>query len=449
MANKILVVDDEPDVENLFQQFFRSQIKKGELTFVFAENGSVALEKLKTDSEIDVVFTDINMPVMDGLTFLGKKKENNLLQKTVVISAYGDMQNIRTAMNRGAFDFITKPITFEDLQLTLIKSIEEMELLKKGIEAQKNLILMQHEKEIALIEKAEAQQQALQNLQEKEKLILFQNELLESQVIERTKEVVYQKELLEIKNKEILDSIHYANGLQQAILPPENELRSLLPKSFIYFLPKDIISGDFYWFHSSDDKIIIVAADCTGHGVAGALMSVLGTSLLNQIVNEKSVTVPAQILKQLNSSVINSLNKSETDSHAGMDIAICSIDMKNMNLEFAGAKRPLWIIRSGELLQYHGDKFSIGSQFWDNESFANHSISILPNDSVYLFSDGFADQFGGEFGKKLMTNNFKEELMFIQNKNMNEQGKLLGEYFEKWKGINEQVDDVLVIGIKV
>lgn len=449
MASKILVVDDEADVESLFRQFFRVQIKKGELTFVFAANGSVALEKLIADQEIDVVFTDINMPVMDGLTFLEKKKENNLLHKTVVISAYGDMQNIRTAMNRGAFDFITKPITFEDLQLTLIKSIEEMELLKKGIEAQKNLIQMQHEKEIALIEKAEAQQQALQSLQEKEKLILFQNELLESQVTERTKEVLYQKELLEIKNKEILDSIHYANSLQQAILPPENELRSLLPQSFIYFLPKDIISGDFYWFHSSDDKIIIVAADCTGHGVAGALMSVLGTSLLNQIVNEKGIQTPSLILKQLNSSVISSLNKSETDSHAGMDIAICSIDLKNMNLEFAGAKRPLWIIRNGELLQFAGDKFSIGSQHWDKELFTNHSISILHGDLVYLFSDGFSDQFGGEHGKKIMTNNFKELLICNQNKNMNEQRILLGDYFEKWKGNNEQVDDVMVIGIKV
>ena len=449
MASKIFVVDDEADVESLFRQFFRVQIKKGELTFVFAANGSVALEKLIADQEIDVVFTDINMPVMDGLTFLEKKKENNLLHKTVVISAYGDMQNIRGAMNRGAFDFITKPITFEDLQLTLIKSIEEMELLKKGIEAQKNLIQVQREKEIALIEKAEAQQQALQSLQEKEKLILYQNELLESQVIERTKEVVYQKELIEIKNKEILDSIHYAKSLQEAILPPENELRGLLPQSFIFFLPKDIISGDFYWFESTGDKIIIAAADCTGHGVAGALMSVLGTSLLNQIVNEKHIQSPSLVLKQLNNSVVGSLNKSDSDSHSGMDIAVCSIDIKNKIIEFAGAKRPLWIIRNGELLITSGDKFSIGSQYWDKELFTNHSISILHGDLVYLFSDGFTDQFGGEHGKKLMTNNFKELLIYNQNKNMNEQRILLGDYFEKWKGNSEQVDDVMVIGIKV
>ena len=449
MASKVLVVDDEPDVESLFRQFFRSQIKKGELTFVFAENGSDALDKLRVYPDIDVVFTDINMPVMDGLTFLEKKKENNHLQKTVVISAYGDMQNIRTAMNRGAFDFITKPITFEDLQLTLVKSIEEMELLKKGIEAQKSLIQSQHEKEIALIEKAEAQQQAMQSLQEKEKLILFQNELLESQVAERTKEVLYQKELLEIKNKEIMDSIHYANSLQKAILPPENELRTLFPQSFIFFKPKDIISGDFYWFNSKADKIIVVAADCTGHGVAGALMSVLGTSLLNQIVNEKGITVPDQILKKLNNSVINSLNKSEADAHAGMDVAICSMDLKSMKLEFSGAKRPILILRKGELLQYTGDKFSIGSQYWDNESFTHHSISILTDDSIYLFSDGFVDQFGGENGKKIMTSNFKELLISIQNNKMREQGILLNEYFESWKGKNEQVDDVMVIGIKI
>ncbi len=178
-------------------------------------------------------------------------------------------------------------------------------------------------------------------------------------------------------------------------------------------------------------------------------MSVLGTSLLNQIVNEKGIQTPSLILKQLNSSVISSLNKSDADSHAGMDIAICSIDLKSKTIEFAGAKRPLWIIRNGELISTSGDKFSIGSQFWDKESFTNHSISIATNDSVYLFSDGYADQFGGEHGKKLMTTNFKDLLISNQNKNMNEQRIVLSEYFEKWKGSNEQVDDVMVIGIKI
>ncbi len=449
MPNKILVVDDEPDVEHLFTQFFRSRIKKGELVFVFAENGLVALEKLKADYEIEVVFTDINMPVMDGLTFLGKIKEHELLQKAIVISAYGDMENIRTAMNHGAFDFITKPITIDDLNVTLEKAIREMEILKRGIAAQNNIESMQHEKEIALLEKAEAQEEALKNLKEKEKLILYQNELLEAQVNERTHEVIYQKELLERKNKEILDSIHYAKGLQDAILPPENQFRSLFPESFIFYLPKDIVSGDFYWIDSTDDKILIVGADCTGHGVAGALMSVLGTSLLNQIVNEKGVTVPSDILNHLQNSVINSLKKSEADTHAGMDIAICCFDLKKNELQFAGAKRPLWLIRNGELIIYSADKFSIGSQYYENESFTNQNIAIQKDDSIFIFSDGYPDQFGGEKGKKLMTNNFKELLLSIQSKSMNEQWILLNQYFQNWKGNNEQVDDVMVIGIRI
>src|ERR1041384_398769 len=209
---KILVVDDEADLERLITQIFRKPIKNGELSFVFAENGAVALEKLIADPLIDILFTDINMPVMDGLMLLTKIKEHNLLQKAVVISAYGDMSNIRTAMNRGAFDFVTKPIDFEDITTTLTKAIHETEIFKEGLTAKSNL-------EKALSEKAEAQQQALHNLQEKEKLILNQNEMLEKQVAERTVEVIHQKELIEIKNKEILDSIRYAKHLQEAILP--------------------------------------------------------------------------------------------------------------------------------------------------------------------------------------------------------------------------------------
>ena len=165
MASKILVTDDEPDLELIIAQKFRSRIKSGDLEFQFAENGAVALEKLQADPTFDLVFTDINMPVMDGLTLLGKIRENDIQAKAVVISAYGDVRNIRTAMNRGAFDFIIKPIDLEDLDVTLTKALKEIEILKQGIEAK-------HKLEVALIEKATAQAEALQNLQEKEKLIL-------------------------------------------------------------------------------------------------------------------------------------------------------------------------------------------------------------------------------------------------------------------------------------
>ncbi|HKR07141.1 MAG TPA: response regulator [Bacteroidia bacterium] len=446
---KILVADDEPDVERLISQIFRARIKKGELSFVFAENGAVALEKLQTDPSIDLIFTDINMPVMDGLELLSKIKENNFIQKAVVISAYGDLKNIRTAMNRGAFDFVTKPIDFDDLTTTLLKAISEMEILRQGIEAKSNL-------EKALIEKAEAQQQALTSLQEKEKLILYQNELLEQQVKERTSEINLQKQLIEVKNKDILDSIHYAKRLQQAILPSSEKIKKYLPESFILYQPKDIVSGDFYWVGNAGDLAIIVAADCTGHGVAGALMSMIGISLLNQIVNEKGITTPSLILDQLHSSVIAALKQTENDSHHAMDIAVCCFDLSGANLnkekseiQFAGANRPLWVIRNNELETIRPDKIPIGGLYAErNKSFLN-TVQLTVNDTLYLFTDGYADQFGGEKGKKLMSKTFKEILLSIQKMNMGEQEVFLKNYFEKWKGDNEQVDDILVIGIRV
>jgi sigma-B regulation protein RsbU (phosphoserine phosphatase) len=411
--NKILVVDDEADVERLISQIFRSRIKKGELNFVFAENGAVALEKLRSDPFIDLIFTDINMPVMDGLELLTKIKENNFIQKAVVISAYGDLKNIRTAMNRGAFDFVTKPIDFDDLTTTLLKAVNEMEILKQGMEAQDKL-------QTALIEKAEAQQQALTNLQEKEKLILLQNEMLEEQVKERTTEIIKQKELIELKNRDILDSIHYAKRLQQAILPPPGKLKNYLPESFILYGPKDIVSGDFYWIGSCDHLLIIAAADCTGHGVAGALMSMIGISLLNQIVNEKGITTPSLILDQLHSSVIAALKQTDHDSHHAMDIGICCIDLTNRleagqkcTIQFAGANRPLWIIRNNELESIKPDKISIGGIYTERNKSQLYTIEINAKDSLYLCTDGYADQFGGANGKKLMSKLFKEQLLSV------------------------------------
>jgi sigma-B regulation protein RsbU (phosphoserine phosphatase) len=438
---KVLVVDDEPDVEALIPQIFRSRIRKGELAFEFAENGAIALQKLKADAAFDLIFTDINMPVMDGLTLLAKLKEHELIQKAVVISAYGDLKNIRTAMNRGAFDFITKPIDFEDIEATLMKAIREMEILRQGLEARSNL-------EKALIEKAEAQQDALLHLQEKEQLILSQNEMLEQQVKERTIEVIHQKELVEVKNKEILDSIHYAKRLQDASLPSSEYIKTFLPESFILFQPKDIVSGDFYWLGSTGDLIIIVAADCTGHGVAGALMSMLGISLLNQIVNERGITSPSLILDQLDSLVTSALKKNANESHAGMDIAICNIDFKKKQLQYSGANRPLWIIRGNEIEIIKADRFSIGGLNIGLRQPTLNERSLNKNEMLYIFTDGFADQFGGEYGKKLMSKNFMNLLLSIREKDCDEQNEFLKNYFEKWKGDNEQVDDILVIGFR-
>ena len=435
MAYKILVADDEPDVPDLIRMMFRSKIKSGEIQFDFAENGEHALKKLAEDPAIDLLFTDINMPVMDGLTLLNKLKELDHIQKAVVISAYGDLKNIRTAMNRGAFDFVTKPIDREDLEVTLKKAMDEMQVFRQGLEARKNL--------------AAAQQQALEAMQEKERLILYQNELLERQVTERTLEVIQQKEIIEIKNREIIDSIQYAKRLQEAILPPEKLVKLYFPFSFIYYLPKDIVAGDFYWVDADDEYIWFAVADCTGHGVAGALMSMLGVSLLNQIVREKQVKDPSQILEHLNEGVIKALKQEETEGNEGMDILLCRFDLQYRRCEFAGANRPLWMIRNDELHEFKTDKLPIGGLQFGEKKFNIQKIDLQKGDRLYLFTDGYADQFGGESGKKFMTKKLKELLIRISSRPVQVQKTLLANHFIEWKGEMEQVDDVLVAGIAI
>ena len=243
MANTILVVDDEPDVEMLITQQFRSMIRAGLLQFEFAANGQVALDLLHQNKNIDIVFTDINMPVMDGLTLMNRMKEANLTPKTIVISAYGDIANIRSAMNQGAFDFITKPIDLADLEVTMNKAINENEIFKQGIAAKINLDLTMREKEIAVMEKIAAQNEALENLKEKEKLILHQNEILELKVEERT------YELMEEKKK--------ADQLLLNILPAETaeELKATGTALAKHFDEVTVFFADFIGFAKISEKL--------------------------------------------------------------------------------------------------------------------------------------------------------------------------------------------------
>jgi serine phosphatase RsbU (regulator of sigma subunit) len=291
----------------------------------------------------------------------------------------------------------------------------------------------------------------------RDKKFQYEKQVLEEKISIRTVEVLQQKfelekknELIAEKNKEMTDSLNYAKRIQAAILP-KTELIHAEFESFILYLPKDIVSGDFYSFSKKNEKILVAAADCTGHGVAGAIMSMIGSSLINQIVNEKGITDPAEILNQLNLGIIDSLRQAENSSHDGMDVSLCSFDLKNMELTFAGANRPLWLLRNGSMETFKSDKFPIGGlQIVRTESFTNHFIKLEKGDSIYLFSDGYADQFGGMLGKKLMTKKFKEVLLSIQNRSMKEQGDYLHQFIKDWMGgAFEQVDDIMVIGIKI
>ena len=282
--------------------------------------------------------------------------------------------------------------------------------------------------------------------------------ILEQKVKERTQEVVKQKD--EIDNQkskleelynDVTDSIRYAKRLQDSILPPKRYIESLFPSSFVLFKPKDIVSGDFYWMNKIGSKHIFAAVDCTGHGVPGAFMSLVGANGLNAAVKEHRLQSPGKILDDLNNYASESLYK-QGDENAvrdGMDIAICSIDYKKMLLEYSGAYNPLYVVRNNEIVITKGDKFAIGSFNPYTKSFSTHKIPLMVGDIIYVFSDGYADQFGGIKGKKFMYKQFRETLLSIKDLSMEDQKSALDQKIETWKGSYEQVDDILIIGVQI
>jgi len=266
-------------------------------------------------------------------------------------------------------------------------------------------------------------------------------------IIQEQKEVVeIAHHELEEKNKEIIDSIIYAKRIQSAILPPAKLIKEYLKESFILYKPKDVVSGDFYWLEQKNSKVFFAAADCTGHGVPGAMVSVVCNNALNRSVREYGLTIPGEILDKTRDIVVQEFKKSEEDVKDGMDIALCSIE--GMKLQYAGAYNPLWVIRSGELIEMKANKQPIG-QFDNLKLFKTYSFDLEQGDAIYIFSDGYVDQFGGEKGKKFKSKVFRELLLSIQNKTMEEQNTSIDDAFEIWKGDLDQLDDVCVIGVRV
>jgi serine phosphatase RsbU (regulator of sigma subunit) len=268
-------------------------------------------------------------------------------------------------------------------------------------------------------------------------------------VTSRQKEIIeHQKEVVEEKQKEILDSINYAKRIQNAILPPQRIVKEYLQNSFILYKPKDIVAGDFYWLEYKNEKVLFAAADCTGHGVPGAMVSVVCNNGLNRSVREHGITNPGKILDKTREIVIQEFEKSDDEVKDGMDISICSLSLSTLTLEWAGANNPLWIIRNFELTEYKPDKQPIG-KLENPQPFKSHSIQLEKGDAIYIFTDGLQDQFGGDKGKKFRASQLKEILIKNQTKSMDEQKQIIDDAFENWKGSLEQVDDVCIIGLRV
>jgi len=281
-------------------------------------------------------------------------------------------------------------------------------------------------------------------------LIRANREYKEREKIAR--QIMLQKEELTLKNKSITDSINYARRIQNAMLPPLKLLKSYFPQSFLFYLPKDIVSGDFYWINKLYNKIFISAVDCTGHGVPGAFMSIIGFELFRKITNIEGLTRPSDILNKLNEDFHEIFRDVENVVlRDGMDVAFCAIDINDMILEFSGAFNPLYLIRDNKITEIKGDRFAIGideTNFKD-QTFKNHMIPLQEGDLIYIFSDGFADQFGGPEGKKFKYRRFRHLLLNIHQLPMEDQRNILETSLREWKGDHEQVDDVMVMGIKV
>lgn len=332
-------------------------------------------------------------------------------------------------------------------------------------------------------EKKLAQERIIDQMKENEKLKDKVNQELEQKVQERTREINEQKDEIEAQrdeieaqrdmvfgqNKEITDSISYAQRIQAAVLPHKEYMDEIISEYFVLYKPRDIVSGDFYWIREVKRSLIVVAADCTGHGVPGAFMSMLGITLLNEQLGKSSIDEPGEILGQLRAKIKEMLVQQGSihDQKDGMDMAIAIFDKEKRELQFAGANNPLYLIRNREqlngnefesgatvetdnslLFELKGDKQPIGIH-WEETDFTSHLIKLQKHDTIYLFSDGYVDQYGGENRKKFKTPRFKELLLSVQAESMDRQKQLIDNAFESWRGNIEQIDDVCVIGLRV
>ena len=353
----------------------------------FALNGKSALEWLQR-REFDLVLLDVMMPEIDGFEVCRRIKQDPVLRHIpiIFITARDDEESIVSGFKSGAVDYITKPFKRNELLSRVSTHLE----LKKARE------------EIAL------------------------------------------------KNKSITSSINYARRIQQSILPSDEMIKKILPESFVLYRPKEIIGGDFFWIHNIGDKIIVAVADCTGHGVPGSIVSMLGISLLNEIFWKKNMYNADEILRELRKKIKLTFYRQDQNftQRDGMDMALCVIDKKKKQLQYAGALMPLILIRNNDIIEIKGDKQSV-ALYKEEVDFTAHLINYGPTDLFYLYSDGIINQFRENDSEKFKTRRFKELLLEIHHLPIQNQGKFIEERFEKWRGKRDLLDDVCVFGFSV
>ena len=454
---------ERKDQPKIALRYFMKSLRIGQQEGV--EKEQIGLSYLKVGSaykylgnpSLALSYQDSSLQIAKELNSFGMISRNYFLQSKI----YTEMGNFSKAN-----EALTNYISYKD-SLISEQSLQQINQLSAQYENEKK------ELEISNLEKDKIAQQAEIKQQETESLlylvglglaillivfvsIAFLQKRKANLLIQKQKdEIEIQKDIVEEKNSEILDSISYAKRIQQSILPPKQVVKNYLPESFILYLPKDIVSGDFYWMETTtnnkgEDTILFAAVDCTGHGVPGAMVSVICHNALNKAVQEFKLTSPAAILNKVEELVQESFSDIDESVNDGMDIALCALNYNNKEIQYAGANNPLWIIRnnSKEIEEVRANKQGIGG-IRKKELFDNNIIQLQTGDSIYIFSDGYADQFGGPKGKKIMRKQFKEILLNVVEQDSAKQKELLQQNFETWKGNLEQIDDVCVIGVRI
>lgn len=417
---KILVIEDE----TIIQETLAEILQLSDYDVILAENGKVGLNKALR-SFPDLVLCDMMMPRMNGIDTIKAFRDHNTLKYIpfVFLSALKEMSDVRVGMNLGAEDYLTKPFKTREVLKVIDLQLKKVAKNRKQTEAIVNY----------RIEK----------------------------VIEELKTKALENE------QKWLDCLRSAGRIQSVILPKESDITALFENNFIYYRPKDIVSGDFYWAQDLGDTKLIAVADCTGHGISASLLTFCCYNGLNLAVKHYGLKEPKEILEKVNELVLNFLKEhGRNNSELGMDILICAINEKEKTLSYAGAKRPLYIItdelkvsegavtssykqkRGKPLFKIKGSLFTIGSTN-RKADLKQHTIQYKTGDQIYLCSDGYADQFGGSLDKCFKSSNLIQLLLSIQNESLKEQKRELVQTFSLWKGTQEQTDDVTVMGIKL
>ena len=431
-ANKILIVDDI--YENI--EIANATLCEESYSILEATSGKQAIE-IVMDYIPNLILLDIMMPGLNGFDVCKILKRDTKTKDIPIIflTAKTDEETIVQAFDVGGVDYITKPFNPAEL-IARVRTHISIQLQRIKIQ--------NHEKNL------ESQNQLLN---------ILNRDLhkLNQQIAEKTEKLVSSKQLIEEQNRDIISSITYAKRIQNALMPTEIFFRNYLPDHFIINIPRDIVSGDFYWMKQIADKVFFAVADCTGHGVPGAFISVLGMTLLNEIVDRKNLFQTNEILDELRKQIMMLLHQdfiTKKTVHDGIDIALCSFNLDNYKLQYSGANNHLTLINKNsetnkyELNEIKADRMPVSS-YVILKTFTKHDIQLEKGDLIYLYSDGFPDQFGGIKGKKFYKKRLRELLFDISKNDTETQKQILHDTFYQWKQNLSQVDDVLLVGIKI